>query len=71
MTLNEIIEMDKQYFMNTFGNRAPVCFERGQGMKLWDANGKVYVDFLAGIAVSALGHSHPAFPRDNRCGDRS
>jgi acetylornithine/N-succinyldiaminopimelate aminotransferase len=60
MTLNEIIEMDKQYFMNTFGNRAPVCFERGQGMKLWDLDGKVYIDFLAGIAVSALGHSHPA-----------
>lgn len=58
MRLNEIIEMDKQYYMNTF-NRAPVCFERGEGMYLWDINGKKYTDLLAGIAVSALGHSHP------------
>lgn len=62
MRLNEIIEMDKQYYMNTF-NRAPVCFERGEGMYLWDINGKKYTDLLAGIAVSSLGHSHPALVR--------
>ncbi|NLU53493.1 MAG: acetylornithine transaminase [Clostridiaceae bacterium] len=60
MTLNDIIALDKKYFMNTFGDRLPVCFVRGKGMKLWDTNGKEYNDFLAGIAVSALGHSHPA-----------
>lgn len=60
MTLNEIIALDKKYFMNTFGDRLPVCFTKGQGMKLWDIDGKVYYDFLGGIAVSALGHSHPA-----------
>ncbi len=60
MTLNEIISLDKKYFMNTFGDRLPVCFTKGQGMKLWDMDGKVYYDFLGGIAVSALGHSHPA-----------
>ena len=60
MELNEIIALDKKYFMNTFGDRQPVCFVRGEGMKLWDTEGKVYMDFLAGIAVSALGHSHPA-----------
>lgn len=60
MTLNEIIALDKKYFMNTFGDRMPVCFEKGEGIKLWDLDGKVYYDFLAGIAVSALGHSHPA-----------
>lgn len=60
MTLDEIIALDKKYFMNTFGDRLPVCFVKGQGMKLWDTEGKVYTDFLAGIAVSALGHSHPA-----------
>lgn len=59
MNLNQIIEMDKKYFMNTFGNRTPVCFEYGKGINLWDLNGKKYVDFFAGIAVSALGHSHP------------
>jgi len=60
MNLNEIIVNDKKYFMNTFGDRTPVCFEYGKGIKLWNTEGKVYMDFLAGIAVSALGHSHPA-----------
>lgn len=59
MKLNEIIEMDKKYFMNTFGDRTPVCFEFGKGINLWDTEGKKYYDFLAGIAVNALGHSHP------------
>lgn len=57
--LNKIIEMDKKYFMNTYGDRTPVSFEYGKGIHLWDTNGKKYYDFLAGIAVSALGHAHP------------
>lgn len=59
MKLNEIIEMDKKYFMNTFGDRTPVCFDYGKGINLWDIDGKKYYDFLGGIAVSAVGHSHP------------
>jgi len=59
MKLNEIVELDKKYYMNTFGNRTPVCFDHGKGINLWDSDGKKYYDFLAGIAVSALGHSHP------------
>jgi acetylornithine aminotransferase/acetylornithine/N-succinyldiaminopimelate aminotransferase len=51
--------MDKKYFMNTFGNRTPVCFDHGNGINLWDIEGKKYHDFLGGIAVSAIGHSHP------------
>jgi len=60
LSLNEIIDLDKQYFMNTFGDRTPVCFVRGEGLILTDTEGKKYHDFFAGIAVSALGHSHPA-----------
>lgn len=59
MKLTEIMEMDKKYYMNTFGSRTPVCFQYGKGMNLWDTEGKKYYDFLAGIAVNALGHSHP------------
>lgn len=59
MKLSEIQEMDKNYYMNTFGNRTPVCFQYGKGIYLWDTEGKKYYDFLAGIAVNALGHSHP------------
>ncbi|MCR4436817.1 MAG: aspartate aminotransferase family protein [Clostridiales bacterium] len=59
MNLNEIIEMDKKYYMNTFGNRTPVCFEYGKGIDLWDTEGRKYRDFFSGIAVNALGYSHP------------
>ena len=39
---------------------APVTFVRGQGSRLWDDSGKGYLDFLSGLAVTSLGHSHPA-----------
>ena len=60
MKLNEIMEMDSKYYMNTFGARTPVCFEYGKGMKLYDSEGHEYYDFLGGIAVNALGYGHPA-----------
>lgn len=60
MTLQEIIQKDRKYFMNTFGDRVPVCFTHGKGLSLWDLDGNEYHDFFSGIAVSALGHSHPA-----------
>jgi acetylornithine/N-succinyldiaminopimelate aminotransferase len=60
MTLKEIIQKDHKYYMNTFGDRVPVCFAHGKGMSLWDLDGNEYHDFFSGIAVSALGHSHPA-----------
>lgn len=57
--LNQIKELDKKYYMNTFGERTNVCFEKGVGMKLYSTDGEEYIDFLGGIAVSSLGHSHP------------
>lgn len=46
-------------FMPVFG--APqVMFERGSGTELWDTDGKRYLDFLCGIAVTSLGHANPA-----------
>lgn len=56
--LEEIISLDKKYYMNTFGDRLPVCFERGEGITLYDTNGEAYTDFFAGIAVNALGYAH-------------
>jgi acetylornithine aminotransferase len=44
--------------MNTY-SRLPVAFERGEGVWLWDTQGKRYLDALAGVAVNAVGHSHP------------
>ncbi len=60
MKLNEIIENDKKYYMNTFGNRIPVCFTHGKGLRLWDTEDREYSDMLGGIAVNLLGHAHPA-----------
>jgi len=48
--------------MNTYG-RFPVVLERGQGCWVWDADGKKYLDLVAGIAVNCLGHAHPAIVR--------
>lgn len=59
--LQDIIALDKKYYMNTFGDRLPVCFTHGEGMKLYADNGDVYYDFLGGIAVNAIGHCHPVF----------
>ena len=59
MTASEIATLDRQYYMNTFGERIPVSFCKGEGMHLYTESGEEYTDFLAGIAVSAVGHSHP------------
>src|SRR5687767_535859 len=40
-------------------SRAPLAFERGEGSRLFTADGEAYLDCLAGIAVNALGHCHP------------
>ena len=63
MKTKEIAKLDKQYFMNTFGDRIPVSFKGGKGIKLYSDDGEVYTDFLAGIAVSALGHNHKALTK--------
>ncbi len=46
------------HLMNTYG-RLPVAFSHGQGCRLFDEQGKSYLDALAGIAVNTLGHNHP------------
>ncbi len=53
------IEKGKKYVMNTY-NRFPIALDRGEGMYVYDENGKKYIDFLGGIAVNSLGHAHPA-----------
>ncbi|MEW6487074.1 MAG: acetylornithine transaminase [Thermodesulfobacteriota bacterium] len=54
----DIIGLSEQYLMATYA-RFPVALVRGQGMRVWDADGRQYLDFLAGIAVCNLGHCHP------------
>src|ERR1700750_2652564 len=46
-------------FMPNYGV-PPLAITRGQGCRVWDADGREYLDLIAGIAVSSLGHAHPA-----------
>jgi acetylornithine aminotransferase/acetylornithine/N-succinyldiaminopimelate aminotransferase len=56
--LDKIKELDKKYYMNTFGERLPVCFSGGEGIKLFSTEGETFYDFMGGIAVNVLGYSH-------------
>ena len=51
-------ELESKYFMHTV-NRLPVTLVKGEGARVWDDNGREYLDFVAGWAVNSLGHCHP------------
>jgi acetylornithine/N-succinyldiaminopimelate aminotransferase len=53
-----LLETGGKHLM-AFTKRAPIALVRGEGMRVWDSDGKEYLDFTGGIAVTALGHSHP------------
>ena len=53
------IELEKSNHFQVY-NRFPVVLDKGVGARVWDVDGKEYIDLLAGIAVNNLGHSHPA-----------
>lgn len=56
MTLNQIKADDSQYIMNTYG-RFNTALVKGEGSKVWDSEGKEYIDFTSGIGVNCLGYS--------------
>ncbi len=58
MNSEQWIEKSDKYIMKTYG-RYPIVPVKGEGCRLWDADGKEYLDFLAGVAVNNLGHCHP------------
>jgi acetylornithine/N-succinyldiaminopimelate aminotransferase len=58
MTTHDVIAMSAKYLMANY-RRAPVAFSHGQGVWLYDLENRRYLDFIGGIAVSALGHAHP------------
>jgi acetylornithine/N-succinyldiaminopimelate aminotransferase len=59
MSLEQVQALEARYVMPTY-KRAAVEFVRGEGAKLWDADGNEYLDFVTGISVCSLGHCHPA-----------
>lgn len=56
---NNLFELDKKQYLQTF-RRFPITLAKGEGSHVWDVEGNEYIDALAGIAVNALGHNHPA-----------
>lgn len=58
MNSQQWIEKSDKYIMKTYG-RYPIVPVRGEGCRLWDVDGKEYLDFLGGVAVNNLGHCHP------------
>ena len=57
--MGSIQDLEKAYHFDLY-RRLPITLVKGKGIHVWDSNGKKYLDFLSGIAVNALGHSHPA-----------
>ncbi|RDZ26127.1 acetylornithine/succinyldiaminopimelate transaminase [Lysobacter silvisoli] len=59
MNTAELFALSERYYLPVYRPRR-IVLERGQGARVWDRDGREYVDFGAGIAVNALGHAHPA-----------
>jgi predicted acetylornithine/succinylornithine family transaminase len=58
MDTKALLEWSARYHTPNYG-RIPICLVRGDGMRVWDSDGREYLDFSAGLAVVALGHCHP------------
>lgn len=58
MDTKTLLDWSNRYHVATY-SRAPICLVRGEGVRVWDSDGREYLDFTAGIAVVGLGHCHP------------
>ncbi len=63
MSGNEAIAQRAEKVLTPNYKQQPVAFVRGEGVRVWDADGKEYLDFLGGVAVNVLGHCHPSLVR--------
>src|SRR5262245_43508538 len=60
--MDDVVARETRFVLQTY-RRNPVTFVRGDGVRLYDADGREYLDLLSGIGVAALGHSHPGLAR--------
>jgi acetylornithine/N-succinyldiaminopimelate aminotransferase len=58
MDTKTLMEWSAKYHTPNYG-RTPICLVRGDGLRVWDSEGREYLDFTSGLAVTALGHCHP------------
>ena len=56
--MSNIKQTEKDVIFQTY-KRLPIVIDKSEAVRIWDTDGNIYLDFLAGIAVNALGHSHP------------
>ncbi len=56
------MDLERRYLLQNYG-RYPLVLDHGDGPRLWDVDGRPYLDFLSGIGVNALGHNHPRITR--------
>jgi acetylornithine/succinyldiaminopimelate/putrescine aminotransferase len=59
---NEVQARESRHILQTY-RRAPITFVRGEGVRLYDSDGREYLDLLSGIGVASLGHAHPGLAR--------
>ncbi len=57
--MSDWIDRESKYLFQNYG-RQPLVIERGEGSRVWDSDGNEYLDFVGGLAVTSLGHAHPA-----------
>jgi acetylornithine/N-succinyldiaminopimelate aminotransferase len=58
----EVMDLEREYLLQNYA-RYPLALHRGEGPRIWDVEGKQYLDFISGIGVNALGHDHPRITR--------
>src|ERR1700681_5027182 len=61
-TVDDVQAREARYVLQTY-RRQPITLVRGQGVHLWDGEGREYLDLLSGIGVASLGHAHPGLAR--------
>lgn len=61
-TQTDVKTLDAAHVLQTY-RRVPIVLERGKGMRLWDDQGREYLDFVSGIGVASLGHAHPGLAK--------
>src|SRR3954471_19414345 len=58
MVIDDVVGREARHVLQTY-RRQPVTFVRGEGVRLFDTEGREYLDLLSGIGVASLGHAHP------------
>src|SRR5690349_14522651 len=56
--VTDVVAVEKEHLLQVY-RRGSVVFDRGRGCRLFDANGRSYLDLISGVGVAALGHAHP------------